>query len=205
MRLVSANGGLLCAQVGRVSDGALGGLGVDGAFADDGRFHAFPQNSFPGGTVSGTVGDDSDCVAAKETFSGIIYGLDRNAIENPTGEGSRLSDRREIAYGLLGPHALTITYTEGASRITHPVVRGLGAFLVVRTARQARYLGTTGAAPGSDYSDDLQPAGPTGFIQAITYRFGHTVCRDDGNQTIARCHLANHPLGTERTPSQNGA
>ena len=62
----------------------------------------------------------------------------------------------------------------------------------------------TGAAPGSDYSNDLQPAGPTGFIVAITYRFGRTVCRDDGTNAVSRCHLPNYPLGNERTPSQNG-
>lgn len=204
IRVVRTRGGLLCAQVGRVRNGELGQLGVDGAFGGDGRFHIFAPDVFAEVTVPGTVGNDAQCVAAKETFSGIIDGLDRNAVDNPQRQTISLADRREIDYGLLGPHALAITYGQGARKLNRPVVRGLGAYLVVRAAKQVRHLGTTGAAPGSDYSDDLAPAGPTGFIVAITYRFGKTVCRDNGNQVIARCHLANHPLGTERTPSQKG-
>jgi hypothetical protein len=203
--LVRTHSGLLCAQVGRVMDGALGQIGIDGALGNDGRIQPYAANEFSDVTVPGTVGDNADCVATKETFSGIIDGLDRNAVDNPQGPTAiPRSDRREIAYGLLGPHALSITYRDGSATITQPVLRGLGAYLVVRTASQARFLGTTGAAPGSDYSDDLDPAGPTGFILAITYRYGATVCRDDGNQPIARCHLANHPLGSQRTPSQAG-
>jgi hypothetical protein len=203
--LLRTPGGLLCAQVGRVSDGALGELGVDGALENDERFHLFARNEFSEVTVPGTVGANADCVATKETFSAVIDGLDRNAIDNPQGQTTiPLSDRREIAYGLLGPHALSITYKNGVSTVNQPVLRGLGAYLVVRADRQARHLGMTGAAPGSDYSDDLAPAGPTGFILAITYRYGTTVCRDDGNQPIFRCHLPNHPLGAERTPSQDG-
>jgi len=185
-------------------DGTLGQLGLDGAFDDDGRLHPLPQGEFSEVTVPGTIGDDADCVAPKETFSGTIDGLDRNAVDNPQHSTIPLGDRREIAYGLLGRHALAISYKDGKRTVTRPVLRGLGAFLVVRTARQRRYLGMTGAAPGGDYSDDLQPAGPTGFIGAIIYRYGKTVCRDDGTDAIARCHLADRPLGSERTPSQKG-
>lgn len=204
IRLVRTPGGLLCAQVGRVMNRTLGQLGLDGAFADDGRLHPLPEAEFSDVTVPGTIGDDADCVAAKETFSGTIDGLDRNAVGNPQDSTIPLADRREIAFGLLGPHALAITYKDGSRTITQPVLRGLGAFLVVRTARQRRYLGMTGAAPGGDYSDDLQPAGPTGFIKEIIYHYGKTVCHDDGTDTVARCHLSDRPLGSERTPSQNG-
>jgi hypothetical protein len=205
LRLVRTHSGLLCAQVGRVKDGVLGQLGLDGAFGGDGRFHALAANEFAEVRAPGTVGDDANCVATKETFSGIIHGLDRNAVENPGATSTlSLAARREIAYGLLGPHALAISYRLGGRTVHLPVIRGLGAYLVVRAATEVHFLGMTGAAPGSDYSDDLQPAGPTGFIAAITYRFGRTVCRDDGNDAVARCHLPGHPLGNERTPSQDG-
>ncbi len=204
MRLVRTRSGLLCAQVGRVEAGELGLLGIDGAFSDDARFHPLASQPFPEVTVPGTLGENAECVAPKETFSGIIDGLDRNAIANPEGEAGTLSDRREIGFGLLGPHAISVTYEHGRRSITRPVVNGVGAFLVIRAARLRRYLGSAGAAPGSDYSDDLQPAGPTGFLEAITYRYGRTVCRDDGTNVLARCHLADHPLGAERTPSQKG-
>jgi hypothetical protein len=204
IRVAMTRDGLLCAQVGRVSGGALGQLGIDGAFNGDNRFHPLSQGQVWEVTVPGTVGDDADCVASKETFSGTIDGLDRNAVENPESKSGPLTSRREIAFGLLGPHALHVTFKDAGHTVTEPVLRGLGAFLVVRVARHRGFLGMTGAAPGSDYNDDLAPAGPTGFIEAIAYRYGKTVCRDNGTNTIARCHLSNHPLGPERTPSQKG-
>jgi hypothetical protein len=204
MRLVTTTQGLLCAQVGRVLHGELGQLGLDGAFHDDGRFHALAPDDLPEVRAQGSAGDDADCVAPKETFAGEIDGLDRNAVENPQSNTIALSGRREISYGLLGPHALAVSYRSGTRMFTRPVLGGLGAYLVVLQAKRNRYLGSTGAAPGSDYADDLDPAGPTGALVAITYRYGSTVCRDDGNGAIARCHLPGHPLGPERTPSQSG-
>ncbi len=203
MRLVTTTRGLLCAQVGRVANGELGQLGIDGAFHDDGRFHALTPNDLPEVRAQGAAADD-DCVAPKETFAGEIDGLDRNAVANPQGNTIALSGRREVSYGLLGPHALAVTYRSGTRTLTSPVLRGLGAYLIVLQAKSNRYLGSTGAAPGGDYADDLEPAGPTGALVAITYRYGRTVCRDNGNQPIVRCHLRDHPLGPERTPSQSG-
>jgi hypothetical protein len=204
MRLVTTTRGLLCAQVGRVLHGELGQLGVDGAFDDDGRFHALAPDDLPEVLAPGSAGDDADCVAPKETFAAQIEGLDRNAVENPQGNTIALTGRREISYGLLGPHALAVTYRSGSRTLTRPVLPGLGAYLVVLQAKRNRYLGSTGAAPGSDYADDLDPAGPTGALVSITYRYGRTVCHDDDNETIARCHLPDYPLGAQRTPSQSG-
>jgi hypothetical protein len=203
MRLVTTTHGLLCAQVGRVMHGELGQLGLDGAFHNDGRFHVLAPDDLPEVRAQGSAGD-ADCVATKETFAGEIDGLDRNAVENPQGNTIALSGRREISYGLLGAHALAVTYRSGTKTLTRPVLRGLGAYLVVLQAKRNRHLGSTGAAPGSDYTDDLAPAGLTGALVAITYRYGRTVCSDDGNAAIVRCHLPNHPLGPERTPSQGG-
>ena len=42
MRIVRTTRGYLCVQIGRVQDGMLGELGIDGAFHDDGRFHPLP-------------------------------------------------------------------------------------------------------------------------------------------------------------------
>src|SRR5271157_4564520 len=42
MRIIHTTRGLICVQIGRVYDGQLGQLGVDGAFHDDGRFHPLP-------------------------------------------------------------------------------------------------------------------------------------------------------------------
>ena len=89
MRIVRTSDGLLCAQVGRVSHGALGQLGLDGAYGDDGRFHPVAQGEFAQVTITGSVGENAECVATKETFSGTIHGLDRNALENPQHDTSR--------------------------------------------------------------------------------------------------------------------
>ena len=48
LRLVRTQDGLLCAQVGRVSDGVLGQVGVDGAFEDDRTFHALEASELAG-------------------------------------------------------------------------------------------------------------------------------------------------------------
>ena len=204
MRLLSTTRGLLCAQVGRVAHGQLGELGVDGAFHDDGRFHALAAGQLP--EVGGQgIAADGDCVAPKETFAGEIDGLDRNALSNPMA-GLALSQRREISFGLLGPHALAISYRSGSRTLRRRVLAGLGAYLIVAPARQSGHLGTSGAAPGSDYADDLAPAGLTGALVTITSRYGRTVCtyaRD--SSSITACHLAAYPLGPERTPSEGGA
>ena len=204
MRVVATTRGLLCAQVGRVERGRLGQLGIDGAFHDDGRFHALAPDDLPEARAPGSAGDDADCVAPKETFAGEIDGLDRNAVANPLGHAIPLARRREISFGLLGTHALAVSYRVGASTRTQPVLRGLGAYLVVAPATADGHLGSSGAAPGGDYADDLEPAGPTGSLVSITYRFGRTVCRDTDHETVARCHLPGRPLGPERTPSQGG-
>lgn len=203
VRLVSTTNGLLCAQVGRVVDGRLGQLGREGAFHDDGRFHPMAPDDLPEVRAPGTAGD-GQCVAHEETFAGEIDGLERNALENPLGDTAKLADRREISFGLLGPHALAITYRIAGETLTRPVLRGLGAYLLVTRSRPSRYLGSTGAAPGGDYADALEPAGPTGSLISITYRFGRTVCLDDDEDTVARCHLPGGPPGPEHTPSQGG-
>jgi hypothetical protein len=203
MRVVRTTRGETCVQIARLDGHQLGQLGIDGAFHDDGRFHALTPNDLPEVRAQGAAADD-DCVAPKETFAGEIDGLDRNAVANPQGNTIALSGRREVSYGLLGPHALAVTYRSGTRTLTSPVLRGLGAYLIVLRAKSNRYLGSTGAAPGGDYADDLEPAGPTGALVAITSRYGRTVCRDNGNQPIVRCHLRDHPLGPERTPSQSG-
>jgi len=47
MRIVHTTRGLICVQIGRLNDGQLGQLGVDGAFHDDGRFHPLPPDALP--------------------------------------------------------------------------------------------------------------------------------------------------------------
>jgi hypothetical protein len=45
MRIVRTTRGEVCLQIGRVQDGQLGELGIDGAFHGDGRFHPIPADA----------------------------------------------------------------------------------------------------------------------------------------------------------------
>ena len=47
MRVVRTTRGQVCVQVGRIDDGQLGELGLDGAFHDDGRFHLLAADILP--------------------------------------------------------------------------------------------------------------------------------------------------------------
>ena len=55
MRLVQTTRGLVCVQLGRVQEGVLGELGMDGAFNDDLRFHPVGPGVLP--TYTGGAAD----------------------------------------------------------------------------------------------------------------------------------------------------
>ena len=55
MRLVHTTRGEICVQIGRLDDGQLGQLGIDGAFHDDGRFHPLAPDILPEYSDSGDV------------------------------------------------------------------------------------------------------------------------------------------------------
>jgi hypothetical protein len=205
LRLVRTTSGLLCLQVGRVVGGQLVQLGIDGAFADDGRRHPIAADALPRLGVPETV-DNAECVASEETFAAEIDGLDRNALSDPRAGAPPRGDRRLISFGLLGPHGLAISYPSAHGSVTHSVLRGLGAYLVVSDVRRGRQPEGIGVAPGSDNPDDTRPAGLTGVLTAIAYRYGHRTCLDNGHDGIVRlCGLPGHPLhGWAPSPTEGG-
>ena len=69
------------------------------------------------------------------------------------------ADRREISFGLLGVHALSITYRSGSNTRTEPVLPGLGAYLIVQRYTSGRPLGSVSETDGSDEPWQLQPTG----------------------------------------------
>ena len=71
---------------------------------------------------------DSD---ERETYAGDIVGLQLSAANNPRTGSGVAADRREISFGLLGRHAVSITYGSGSDTHTQPVLGGLGAYLIV--------------------------------------------------------------------------
>jgi hypothetical protein len=96
-------------------------------------------------------------------------------------------DLRAIYYGLLGPHALSITYATNAGIKTSAVSAGTGAYLIVRRAGHA-FHGGVGTAFVGEATAHAVFSEPIGVVSAITYRFGALVCSDGrGVPLSTRC------------------
>jgi hypothetical protein len=203
MRVVHATRGLVCVQIGRIDNGRLGELGVDGAFGDDGRFHPLPADALPD-VLSSTGGiGNSDCEMPEQSFAGDIVGLQLNAASDPPPGVGAGADRREISFGLLGPNAVKIAYRSGSTVRTQPVLPGLGAYLIVQRVTSGRRLGSTSDTDGSNlpYPHGF-PASPNGALTTITYRYAGKLCADDGSGPIARlCGLSESPPPHAPPPS----
>ncbi len=185
MRIVTTSRGLVCAQVGRVHGGQLGELGTDGAFADDGLFHPFPAEivqAFPGGsTEDGTEIQGGTCTLADGSAWGgavaaELWGVDRNAAFARGPLVLPASRRRDISYGLLGPHAASVTYREGSSMRTQAVVPGAGAYLIVQPAAATSDHEGSGEAPGTQTPGE--GPGADGALTTITYDENGTTCEN---------------------------
>jgi hypothetical protein len=194
IRIVHTTRGLICVQIGRVYDNQLGQLGVDGAFHDDGRFHPLPPNALPdvlanaGGWMAG------NCASPGATYAGDSVGLELSAATSPRPGAGVPADRREISFGLLGVHAVSITYREGSQTRTQSVLPGVGAYLIVQRYTSGRPLGSVSETDGRDEPGNYSgPAGPNGALSAITYSYAGRPCIDRGNLRLASCGLSEVP------------
>ncbi len=174
MRIVRTTRGLVCVQIGRVEDGQLGALGIDGAFQNDGRFHPLPADVLP---ATGNAGLDASCVLAGNTFTHEDKGIDRNAAPSPTATQAPREDLRVISYGLLGAHAREVTYRTRAGIHTAPVAAGSGAYLIVQPLPGHVPSGVGSGSIGAGGATVARPS-PIGAVVAITYRFGNSTCVD---------------------------
>lgn len=195
MRIVHTTRGLVCVQIGRVFHGRLGQLGVDGAFANDGRFHPLPADALPDVLSNSQGWSSGNCTAPGEIYAGDIVGLQSSAASDPPARAGTSADRREISFGLLGSHAVSVTYRSGSATHTQAVLPGLGAYLIVQPYISGRPLGSISETDGHDgpglYS---YPAGPNGALTAITYRYAGRPCVDEGNGVrLASCGLSETP------------
>jgi hypothetical protein len=194
MRLVHTTRGLICVQIGRVENGQLGQLGIDGAFHDDGLFHPLPADALPD-VVSGAAGwSFENCAAPDEIYAGDSVGLEASAASNPPRGQGVAAGRREISFGLLGKHAVSITYRLGSATHTQSVLRGLGAYLIVQRYTSGRPLGGVSETDGSDLPFPYSgPADPNGALSAITYRYDGKLCRVTGKEHSRPCGLSEYP------------
>jgi hypothetical protein len=187
LRTFRTTRGFACLQLGRMQGDRFGLVGRDGAFQDDGLFHALgPQ-----------VLDGPSCVPLDARGHGFV------AIHNAEMPGSALPGSclipsffhafggrvppkmkvkpcdparlRTVDYGLLGPRGKSITYRlpSGATR-TAAAAPGTGAFLIVapreRLTASKRY---PGMIPRDAYRLDPAPAAAT--LVSVAYDDG-TAC-----------------------------
>jgi hypothetical protein len=181
MRLVHTTRGEICVQIGRVEDDQLGQLGIDGAFHDDGRFHQLAPDILPEYSDSGDV----SCHAAAPIAVGSWPSGDRSAAPNGpqlTSFKPTAKDLRLISWGLLGPHAVSITYHTVTGVRTRPVAPGTGAYLIVSAVSHVpRSIGAGGEllgwTSGHKVAAALRNAGGVGgSVIAATFRFGSFTC-----------------------------
>jgi hypothetical protein len=206
MRIEHTTRGQLCVQVGRVDGAQLGELGLDSAFGNDGRFHPLPATVLPPG-YGGSAGQ-VECVPDGQTVIFEDLNADRSAVrllpaefsgpppkhpgEAPSGV-PRVGDLRALAYGVLGPHAVSITYKTLTGVRTIPVSRPTGGFLIVEPAGIIKSNDTIGgsisgsAEPSSvDVGLAADRLGRPGMITAATFRFGGQLCSQGVGAPVAR-------------------
>jgi hypothetical protein len=204
MRIVRTTRGLVCVQVGRVYHGQLGQLGVDGAFHDDGRFHSLAANVLYG-TSQATI----ECALPSQSFSSGDASADRSGDPVPA-EGVRPPARelRSISFGLLGPHATSVTYKTGSGLGTEPVSPRTGAYLIVepvaRAGAQFEHSGTV-VGPVSPRAVITLPRRLRGnAVTAITYRFGSLTCTSGfGAPVSTPCPISRPMRPVSRKPARD--
>ncbi|MGI8559665.1 MAG: hypothetical protein ACR2ND_15415 [Solirubrobacteraceae bacterium] len=177
-----------CLQIGRLQSGQIGALGQDGAFANDHRFHPIPlRTNFPCAQTdahgnlflnvferevpaSASLGNTMGCQVNQPPQRLRLHGPQRRL---PT---CSARDLRNVAYGVLGPEAVSITYSinhHTATERTGPD----GAYLVVVPATTQSCTSTPGRGRGcvAGSGEITTPTLQSGIITSVTYRDGH-VC-----------------------------
>jgi hypothetical protein len=194
MRIIHTTRGLICVQIGRVNGDQLGQLGVDGAFDNDGRFHPLPTDALPDTLASAAGWMAGNCSSPGDIYAADSVGLQLSAATSPQRGAGVPADRREISFGLLGEHAVSITYREGSQTRTQPVLPGLGAYLIVQRYTSGRPLGSVSASAGRDEPGNYSsPASPNGALTAITYSYAGRTCVVRGTLRFASCGLSEVP------------
>ncbi len=205
LRIVRTTRGDTCIQLGRVEDGKLGSLGIDGSWDDDRLFHPFPNTSI--GDSCGTTD------AAGEGFVNVAYlGVVASADSTQDGYGMTQARLRLVFMGLLGPDAVAVTYRapDGSLRTERTSGRD-GAYLLVfllnattcnlYTHGQFRSYG-----PCDGTGESMMGTSPVSpdAVTAVTYQDGH-VCNITIPQPLYSAYTALgaqiRKLGGVRSPA----
>jgi hypothetical protein len=185
LRYVTTSRGLGCLQAGRLVDGKIGVIGQDGAFRNDGRFHALTSNYLGGVAAPFACGslDTRGHAFASVAMNGVPASglLQPSATQpgclahhdhGPIGKRKNQppicprKDWRLVYFGLAGPQAKSVTYRGTGGRLrTVSTVGEHGAYLIVLKA----HLPMRGL--GGYMSFD----GPGAGLVSVAYRNG-SVC-----------------------------
>ncbi len=198
LRIVRTTRGWICAQVGRVDGARFGELGLDRAFGDDGRLHRPPASQIPEEEAPGSGPVNDDCMAPGETFAGEIAALDRSAAFGIAERRVPSADLRRVSFGLLGHHALSITYTQHGRPVTRRLRGPYGAYLLVEGVSGRAAIRGIGTAPGSDDPSRLQAAGLTSALTSIRYRYDGSYCVERKNGPSCTANPLRHGEGGVR-------
>lgn len=180
--------GATCLQVGRVQSGTIGVIGQDGAWANDHRFHPISPNAYTGDRCSPTDRDghtfnnvsDHGAIASANVPWGA--GLQGDGCAAQVGGRQQppcpRADLRDLDYGLLGPDAVSITYsTESGHLFTEPTNPPDGAYLIVGRATGQQCVLVGGVRRGcSSGGGTSGPGLQSGVITSVRYRDGQ-VCQ----------------------------
>jgi hypothetical protein len=163
LRTVRTTRGETCMQVGRVAGDQLGVLGQDGAFANDGAFHAIPP----------TLLESAHCAprdAAGHAFLSLAFrGVPAAGIGVLCAAACPRADLRYLVFGLLGPHGTSVDYRDPATgrTVTRRAVGPDHAYLVVtRPAHPATGVSFMTSTPGHDLAAVHYDDGTTCVVHA---------------------------------------
>ena len=187
MRVLRTTRGLLCLQAGRVLDGRLGALGTGYAFGADKRFHPFLPDDAISTDACPAVGGGSPAFLPGPPVIVTANGLPlagENVAKNDQvhcdlpgqenwGVRCPQSELRQVAVGLLGPHARSIEVTnpDGSSFTVEPYGPE-GAYLIVLPAQPNANAHMSSGAYQGPFGNVSNASG--GAVLNVTY--------DDGAQ-----------------------
>ena len=230
MRVVRTTRGLVCVQLGRIQEGVLGELGIDGAFHDDLRFHPVGPGVLPtyaGGAADGGMTSRTGKLRARirrrgRGRAGLGQRRHRRSVRRrrerrlPGSEHRRPGAEDPPARGAPAhagvrdprPPRGERHLPRGRVAAQVPVVPGLGAFLIVLPEDSSKGNGGEGhgEAPGTDTPGE--GPGTVGPLVKITYNDHGRTCENGSDaetgHTVAiehRCPRANpYPPDLRVTP-----
>jgi hypothetical protein len=203
MRVVRTTRGLVCVQTGRLLDGRLGVLGQDGEFQDDGLFHELPVGALDPDTCSQPA--DHALYRAEMAAAGSLPGPTRacQAPGEPRTPGSGpppcpAQDERAVAFGVLGPHAVSVSYKLDGHVRTVATVGSLGAYLIVlRPSPGKSDVWALGSSSGPLGSFPIETQ--SSLVSTLVFRFGDRRCqtgdeREPGGSPVCTKSSAHTPV-----------